>query len=87
MLEIRDGDLIATVDQPTIDVQQGPIGCFREVRLIPNATNRFSIAAWPHVIEFMEDGNGEIASLRLSVSENGWQDSDVVYIKQSIVNP
>jgi hypothetical protein len=82
MLTIRDGCLIATVDQPTIDIQQGPIGCFREVRLISNAKNRFSIAAWPHAIEFTEGEQGEIVSLRLSVSEYGWKDSQVVYLRQ-----
>jgi hypothetical protein len=34
------------------------------------------------VIEFTEDGKEKIASLRLSVSENGWKDSDVVYVRQ-----
>ena len=39
-LDARDGCLIASVDQPTFDVQDGPIGCYREVRLIPNGISR-----------------------------------------------
>lgn len=81
-IDIREGSLIATVERPTIDVGQGPIGCFREARLIPDAVNRFSVAAWPHVIEFTEVRKGEISGLRLSVSAIGWQDSERVYVRQ-----
>lgn len=81
-LEVREGHLVASVDQPTIDVRQGPIGCFRHVRLIPDKANRFSVAAWPHVIEFTEDETGKIGGLRMSISANGWEDSEVVYVRQ-----
>ncbi len=52
MLQAREGCLVASVDQPTIDVNRGPIGCFREVRLIPKGKNRFYVAQWHHDVLF-----------------------------------
>ena len=82
MLQARDGCLIASVNQPTIDVHRGPIGCFREVRLIPKGKKRFYVAAWPHEVQFTEDRTGAIAKMRVGVSEDGWAQFSEVYAKQ-----
>ena len=77
-----DGDhLVATVDRPTIDVRRGPIGCFREVRLLPAGEDRFHVAAWPHVAQFAADREGTIVNMRLDVSEIGWPQTCTVYAR------
>jgi hypothetical protein len=82
MLQARDGCLIAAVDQPTIDVQRGPMGCFREVRLIPQGKNHFYVAAWPHEVHFTEDETGTTVKMQVCISEQGWPQSSEVYVKQ-----
>ncbi len=81
-LQERDGCLVASVDQPTFDVDRGPIGCFREVRLIPKGKNRFYIAAWPHEVQFKENTTGAIIKMSVSVSDDGWTQFSEVYLKQ-----
>jgi thymidylate kinase len=76
------GCLFTVSDQPTIDIQHGPIGCFRIVRLIPQGMNRFYVEAWPHNVEFTEDATGTITSMRLTVSEVGWTKFEYVYKKE-----
>ncbi len=81
-LRTGEGCLIASVDQPTIDIRRGPIGCFREARLIPRGNDRFQVAAWPHEVQFIEDGDGDIVSMHLSVSADGWEHRNEVYAKR-----
>ncbi|TWU12549.1 hypothetical protein CA54_13730 [Symmachiella macrocystis] len=73
--------LVATVDQPTFDIQSGPFGCFRQVRLIPQARNEFYVAAWPHVVCFAEDATGLITSLSVNNSSEGWPPCQFAYCK------
>jgi len=81
---IRVGDqcLIVTCDQPLMDVEAGPIGCFRESRIVPTGKNSFSIAGWPHEIEFLVSKNGAISGMRVSVSGGGWCASSMEYVRQ-----
>lgn len=71
-LRVGDGCLLASVHEPTIDVSDGPFGCFREVRLIPKGKCSFYVVAWPHVVQFTESDTGEVLSMHLSVTEKGW---------------
>ena len=82
ILQTRDGCLIASVDQPTFDSHRGPIGRFREVRLIPQGENRFYVAAWPHEIQFIEERIGTNVKMRATVSEDGSAELSEVYLKQ-----
>ena len=40
ILKAREECLVVLSDEPTMDVRQGPIGCFREVRFIPKGKNK-----------------------------------------------
>ena len=84
VLKAQDGFLITSIDQPTIDIKQGPIECFREIRLIPKEKNTFYVEAWPHEVQFTEDRSGEIENMRLSLSQKGWETLDKIYVKQTI---
>jgi hypothetical protein len=81
-LQAKGGFLIMCCDRPTMDVRQGPIGCYREIRLISNGQNRFYVAAWPHQIEFAEDRTGTIVTMRLSTAEEGWSGRNEVYARR-----
>jgi hypothetical protein len=81
-IQVRHEHLIATVEEPTMDVDRGPIGCFREVRLIQQAPNGFYVEAWPHVVQFTEDATGARVGFTLSVSETGWPPSIRKYVRQ-----
>lgn len=72
VLRSRDGGLVVRCDQPTLDVESGPIGCFREVHLVPGAAGRFQVAGWPHQVVFHKDASGKIAGMDVTVSEDGW---------------
>jgi hypothetical protein len=80
-LHAKEGCLIMTCSDPTIDVHRGPIGCYREVRLIPKDKNRFSVESWPHEVEFVEDSLGAVASMRLTALEEGWSQSGEEYLR------
>ncbi|QDT46515.1 hypothetical protein Pan258_05340 [Symmachiella dynata] len=73
--------LIATVDQPSFDIQSGPFSCFRQARLIPQAQNEFYVAAWPHVVRFEEDAKGLVANLNVTNAAVGWPPSHFKYCK------
>jgi hypothetical protein len=81
VLHAKEDCLILTCSDPTIDVQGGPIGCFREVRLIPKGKSRFSVESWPHEVEFIEDPLGTVASMRLTAIEEGWSQSDEAFVR------
>ncbi len=83
ILLARNGCLIMSCNQPTMDAHRGPIGCYREIRLIPKEKNRFYVEAWPHEVEFAEDTRRSIVSMQLSTSEEGWARSSGVYVRQS----
>lgn len=70
----HDG-LLATCENPGIDVPRGPLGCYREVRLISAERNRFYVEAWPHEVEFIDDDAGTVIAIRVSVPESGWEQS------------
>ena len=78
-LEARDGGLVACVEEPTIDVERGPIGCFREVRLVPKGDHSFSVVGWPHAVEFTE---GPSVEMRVSIAEEGWPAQTQVFVKR-----
>jgi adenylate kinase family enzyme len=82
LLRASNGGLIICCDKPTMDVESGPIGCYRELRLIPIDSNRFYVSAWPHEIEFIEDGTTSVVSMRLSASEDEWAECDELYVRQ-----
>jgi len=79
---VQDEHLLVRIDEPTIGVDHGPIGCFREVRLIREGPNDFYVEAWPHVVQFTEDGTGAQVGFRLSVCEPGWPQSVQEYVRQ-----
>ena len=81
ILKAEDGFLTTYIDQPAIDVNRGPIECFREVRLIPKEKNAFYVEAWPHEVLFTENRAGIIVNMRLSISQDGWEKFDEVYMK------
>lgn len=81
-LQSRDGCLVASVDRPTFDSHRGPIGRFREVRLIPQGEDRFYVAAWPHEVQFIEDRIGTNVQVRATVSEDGAAEFSAVYLKR-----
>lgn len=81
-LRAEEQCLILTSDQPTIDVQRGPIGCIRELRLIPKRNNRFYVQAWPHEVQFDEDETGTITKMQLSVSDAASEPKSEVYTKK-----
>lgn len=70
-----------TCSDPTINVHRGPIGCYREVRLIPKEKNRFFVESWPHEVEFVEDPPGTVASMRLTALEEGWSQSGGEFVR------
>jgi hypothetical protein len=83
ILQASGGCLIMSCNQPTMDVQRGPICCYRETRLIPKGKNRFYVETWPHEVDFTEDRTGTIVSMRLSVADEGWTQSSEVYARQT----
>jgi len=72
VLHVMQECLLAINDRPTLDIDGGPIGCFREVRLVPCAPMVFNVAGWPHKVEFDEDASRAIVGMRVIVSEEGW---------------
>lgn len=82
ILHAKDDCLIASVEQPTFNVNQGPIGCFHEVRLIPRGKNQFHVEAWPHNVQFIEDTSGKIIKLTINTSDEGWLPCSQIYLKQ-----
>jgi len=82
-LKAGEGHLVASVDQPTIDVHAGPIGCFREALLMPKGKNRFYVVAWPHEVEFTEDNMGVIREMHVRVSADGWRRAGRVFVKHT----
>jgi hypothetical protein len=81
-LRASGGCLIAVCDRPTMDTGRGPIGCYRELRLVPKEKNRFYVAAWPHEVEFAEDASGTVVGLRLSVAADGWSQGSEMFVKR-----
>lgn len=75
------GYLVALVNHPTIDVQKGPIGCFRETRLIPTEKNRHYVESWPHEVNFCADRSGKIVGMQISTTSEGWDRSRVEFVK------
>ena len=83
MIEIvpEDGCLVARSDSPTIDVNDGPLGCFQRVRLVPETTNEFFVEAWPYRVRFEKTSDGKMI-LQLSSSDSAWKELSETYVRQ-----
>ena len=77
----REEHLEAIVEQPTMSIECGPLGCFRQTRLIPQARNQFYIAGWPHEVHFTEGATGAIETLTVTNSTAGWPPMHLTYCK------
>ncbi|MEW4491103.1 hypothetical protein AB1L42_23710 [Thalassoglobus sp. JC818] len=75
-VRLNDHCLVATVEEPTFDNRKGPIGRFREVRLIPIDETRFHVESWPHLVEFSVDADGIVNRMHVYATEDGWDESD-----------
>lgn len=78
-LQVKGGCLTMICDDPNIDVQQGPAGCYLAARLIPIARNRFYVEAWPHEVAFTQDASGTVVGMELRALEGGWGPALRVY--------
>jgi len=74
--------LVARSEQASMRVDEGPLGCFREVRFIPKRHNVFYVAGWPFEATFAEDYTGSIRSVRLAGAEDGRERSSEVFIRR-----
>ncbi len=75
-----DGCLIALTESPTIDVAGGPLGCFRQVRLLPVTQALFVTEGWPYEVRFETTRDGDDL-LRLSPTKGAWNPISETYVK------
>lgn len=73
--------LIAHSEEASMRIEEGPFGCFREVRLIPRDRNVFYVAGWPCEATFVEGHAGAIESMRLAATEDGRPRPSEVFVR------
>jgi hypothetical protein len=73
--------LKAICDDPSLEIDEGPLICFKETRLLRKKGGLFCVAGWPFEAEFHERA-GSISSMRLTPTHEGWPRSGDVYVRR-----